>query len=238
MIISLAGLIMEVKLRWKYTYDLCKNYLYEGDEKPVFTVFATNGQLEVENKKTPGFSYDVLESTCVYRNICEEILRYDGILIHSAAISVDNEAYLFTANSGTGKTTHMNLWLENFGERAFIINGDKPILRKTDNGIFVYGTPWCGKEGYNKNIGIKLKGICILERAEKNEIRQTDKKDALTFLISQTSRPKNVDKMDLMLKNLGEIIKNVPVYRLGCNMEKEACKVAYEGMINKKEELQ
>lgn len=237
MIINLAGLIIEVKLRWKYTYDLCKNYIYEGDEKPLFTVFATNDQLEAENKKTPGFSCDVLESTCVYRNICEEILKYDGILIHSAAISVDNEAYLFTANSGTGKTTHMNLWLENFGERAFIINGDKPILRKTDNGIFVYGTPWCGKEGYNRNISIKLKGICILERAEKNEIRKTDKKDALTFLISQTSRPKDIDKMDLMLKNLEKIIDSVPVYRLECNMETEASKVAYEGMTGKKEEL-
>lgn len=230
MIINLAGLIMEVKLRWKYTYDLCKNYLYDGDEKPVFTVFATNEQLEAENKKTPGFSYDVLESTCVYRNICEQILKYDGVLIHSAAISVDNEAYLFTANSGTGKTTHMNLWLDKFGERAFIINGDKPILRKTDDGIFVYGTPWCGKEGYNENIRVKVKGICILERAETNQIKKALKKDALTFLISQTSRPKNVEKMDLMLKNLGEIVDNIPVYRLGCNMEKEACEVAYEKM--------
>ena len=230
MIISLAGLVMEVKLRWKYTYDMCKNYLYDGDEKPLFTVFATNEELETENNKTPGFSYDVLESTCVYRNICKELLKYDAILIHSAAISVDNEAYLFTANSGTGKTTHMNLWLDMFGDRAFIINGDKPIVRKTDEGIFVFGTPWCGKEGFNENIRVKLKSICILERAEKNKIRKTDKKDALTFLISQTSRPSEVENIDLMFKNLENIIENIPVYRLGCNMEKEACEVAYEEM--------
>ena len=221
---------MEVKLRWKYTYDLCKDYLYDGDEKPLFTVFAANEQLEAENIKSPGFSFDVLESTCVYRNICEEILKYDGILIHSAAISVDNEAYLFTANSGTGKTTHMNLWLNKFGERAFIINGDKPLLRKTDEGIFVYGTPWCGKEGYNKNIRIKLKGICILERAKENKITIADKKTALTFLISQTSRPKGVENMELMLRNLEEVINSVPVYSLGCNMEPEACDTAYNEM--------
>ena len=230
MIISLAGLVMEVKLRWKYTYDMCKNYLYDGDEKPLFTVFATNEELETENKKTPGFSYDVLESTCVYRNICKELLKYDAILIHSAAISVDNEAYLFTANSGTGKTTHMNLWLDKFGDRAFIINGDKPIVRKTDEGIFVFGTPWCGKEGFNENIRVKLKSICILGRADENKIRKTDKKDALTFLISQTSRPSEVENIDLMFKNLENIIENIPVYRLGCNMEKEACGVAYEEM--------
>ena len=204
--------------------------LYDGDEKPLFTVFATNEELEAENKKTPGFSYDVLESTCVYRNICKELLKYDAILIHSAAISVDNEAYLFTANSGTGKTTHMNLWLDKFGDRAFIINGDKPIVRKTDEGIFVFGTPWCGKEGFNKNIRVKLKSICILGRADENKIRKTDKKDALTFLISQTSKPNEVENIDLMFKNLENIIENIPVYRLGCNMEKEACEVAYEEM--------
>ena len=56
-------------------------------------------------------------------------------------------------------------WLDKFGDRAFIINGDKPIVRKTDEGIFVFGTPWCGKEGFNENIRVKLKSICILERA-------------------------------------------------------------------------
>lgn len=233
MIINLAGLIIEVKLRWKYTYDQCREYLYEGDEKPVFTVFATNEQLDAENKKTPEYSYEILESTCVYRNICEKILEYNGILIHSAAISVDNEAYLFTANSGTGKTTHINLWLEKFGERAFIINGDKPILRKTDKGIFVYGTPWCGKEGFNKNINVKLKGICIIERACENKIEVCEKKESLTFLLSQTSRPKNIKSTDLMLNNLEEIIENIPVYKLGCNMEKEACEVAYNMMSKK-----
>ncbi len=230
MIINLAGLVMEVKLRWKYTYDLCKNYLYEGDEKPLFTVFATNEDLVAEDKKTPGFSPEVLESTCVYRNICEEILKYNAILIHSAAISVDNEAYLFSADSGTGKTTHMNLWLEKFGERAFIINGDKPIIRKTDDGIYVYGTPWCGKEGFNENIRVKLKGICILERADENKIKKADKKDALTFLISQTSRPKNVENTNLMLDNLENIMDNIPVYKLGCNMDIEACDVCYDEM--------
>lgn len=230
MIINLADLIIEVKLRWKYTYDLCKDYIYDGDEKPVFTVFASNEQLEAENKKTPGFPYEVLESTCVYRNICEEMLSYGGIIIHSAAICVDNFAYLFTANSGTGKTTHMNLWLKKFGERAFIINGDKPILRCVNGEIYAYGTPWCGKEGYNKNSRIKVKSLCILERAEKNEISPADKKDALTFLISQTSRPKSTEKTELMLKNIGNIVEKIPIYRLGCNMDAEACEVAYKQM--------
>ena len=141
MIIKLAQLVIEVKSRYRYTYDMCHDYLYDGDEKPVFTVFATNEQIEEERKKTPGFPDDLLENTSIYRNICMEILLYDALFLHSAAISVDNEAYIFTADSGTGKTTHMNLWLEKFGERAFVINGDKPIIRKIDDEFYVFGTP-------------------------------------------------------------------------------------------------
>ena len=55
MIIKLAGLIIEVKSRYKYTFDMCHDYLYSGEEKPVFTVFATNAQIEEERKKLPVF---------------------------------------------------------------------------------------------------------------------------------------------------------------------------------------
>ena len=128
MILKLANIVFEVKSRYRYTYDMCHDYLYSGDESPAFSIFATNEQIIKEREKSPEFSDDILENTCIYRNICNELLKYNAILIHSAALSVDNQAYLFSANSGTGKTTHMNLWQERFGERAFVINGDKPKL--------------------------------------------------------------------------------------------------------------
>lgn len=237
MILKLADLIIEVKSRYKFTYDMCFDYLYEGEEKPIFTTFATDEQIEEERRISPGFPDAVLENTCIYRNICTEMLKYDAVLIHSAAIGVDNNAYLFSANSGTGKTTHMNLWLDRFGERAFVINGDKPIIRMIDNKPYVFGTPWCGKEGYNKNVSVPLKAVYILQRAGKNTIRTAESKEALVFMLSQTSRPKQNDLYNLMLANVGSIIENIPIYVLGCNMEPEACEVAYnEAMRNEKEE--
>lgn len=236
MIIKIADLVIEVKSRYRYTFDLCHDYIYEGNEKPVFTVFATDEQLVREREKSPEFTDDVIENTCIYRNICSEILKYDALFIHSAAISVDNRAYMFSANSGTGKTTHMNLWLDKFKDRAFIINGDKPIIRKVNGKFYTFGTPWCGKEGFNKNIGVLLNGICILERAENNTIVRADSKEALVFLLSQTTRPKRADLLELMLKNLGEVIEEIPIFKLGCNMESEACEVAYNAMSENMQE--
>jgi len=230
MILKLADIVIEVKSRYRYTYDMCHDYLYNGDESPAFSVFASNEQIIEERRKSPGFSDDILENTCIYRNICNEILRFDAILLHSAALSVDGQAYLFSANSGTGKTTHMTLWLDKFGERAFVINGDKPIIRKKDGVFYVFGTPWCGKEGLNRNSGVPLKGICILERAEKNTASPVNGRDAMLFLLTQTVHPSKKELSCLMLDNLGQLIEKIPVYRLGCNMEPEACEVAYKAM--------
>lgn len=230
MIIKLAQLVIEVKSRYRYTYDMCHDYLYDGDEKPVFTVFATNEQIEEERKKTPGFPDDLLENTSIYRNICMEILLYDALFLHSAAISVDNEAYIFTADSGTGKTTHMNLWLGRFGERAFVINGDKPIIRRIGNEFFVFGTPWCGKEGLNRNVGVPLKSIGIIKRSEVNMAKKTDSRTAMLFLLTQTVRPKGIEYGGKFLEIMNTLISNVPVYTLSCNMMPDACDTAYKAM--------
>ena len=234
MIIKLAGLIIEVKSRYKYTFDMCHDYLYSGEEKPVFTVFATNAQIEEERKKTPGFPNDMLENTSIYRNICKEILMYDGLFLHSAAISVDNEAYLFTADSGTGKTTHMNLWLERFGERAFVINGDKPIIRKKDGVFYACGTPWCGKEMLNKNVCVPLKGIGIISRSAENNAQKLDGRDAFLFLVTQTIHPNGMAYGERFLKIMNSLISEIPVYRLNCNMNPSACDTAYAAMNGEK----
>lgn len=230
MFVKIADLVIEIKSRHKYTFDMCKDYLYDGDTKPVFTIFASNEQIIKEREASPEYSEPILEFTCIYRELCDRLLEYDALLIHSAAISVHNNGYLFSANSGTGKTTHMNLWLDKFGDDAFIINGDKPIIRKVNDEFYVFGTPWCGKEGYNINKKVKLKSIAIIKRAENNSIKKVSNKDALLFLLTQTYHPKTKEGRELMYNSLGELIKSIPVYEMLCNMEKEACEVCYREM--------
>ena len=118
-------------------HKLCGGYAAEG--QPEITVCTTEEDIETERIKSARedeienipvriFSPGYLEELAVYRKIAEAMLRYDTFLFHGSVISVDGEAYIFTAKSGTGKSTHTRLWREYLGERAVMVNDDKPLI--------------------------------------------------------------------------------------------------------------
>ena len=163
-----------------------------------------------------------------------QLINFDGFLIHSSAVVMDGKAYLFTAPCGTGKSTHTSLWLKEFGDRAFILNDDKPALRLTDGRFLVYGTPWSGKTAQNVNTCAPLGGVCLLNRGEKNEIRRISGTKAVFGILSQTVRPKNKEYMEKLLSLLGKLMDDVPIWELHCNMEPEAARVSYNAMSQAK----
>lgn len=184
------------------------------------------------------FSDAYLETLAVYRKIADYLLSCDTLLFHGSVIAVDGEGYLFTAKSGTGKSTHTRLWREYFGERAVMVNDDKPLLHITDSGVTAYGTPWDGKHRLSTNIAVPLKGICILTRDTTNHIKQAESHAAYPMIVQQTNRSLSADGMKQTLSLIDRMFTLVPVYRLGCNMNIEAARVAYEGMnrLKKQEE--
>ncbi|MGN0600689.1 MAG: hypothetical protein ACI4JK_12455 [Oscillospiraceae bacterium] len=158
------------------------------------------------------------------------MLDYDTILFHGSAVSVDGVGYLFTAKSGTGKSTHTRLWREMLGDRAVMINDDKPLIRVSESGIIVYGTPWDGKHRLSTNIGVPLKALCILERAEDNRIVPITKKDAYNMLMQQVYKPTEPQKLIKTMQLIDRLAANVKLYRLGCNMSPQAAQAAYTAM--------
>lgn len=185
------------------------------------------------------FSDAYLETLAVYRKIADRLLSCNTLLFHGSVIAVDGEGYLFTAKSGTGKSTHTRLWREYFGERAVMVNDDKPLLRITDSGVTAYGTPWDGKHRLSTNTAVPLKGICILARNTTNHIEQAESHAVYPLIVQQTNRSLSADGMKQTLSLIDRMLNVVPVYRLGCNMDIEAARVAYEGMnrLKKQEEL-
>lgn len=185
------------------------------------------------------FSDAYLETLAVYRKIADCLLSCDTLLFHGSVIAVDGEGYLFTAKSGTGKSTHTRLWREYFGERAVMVNDDKPLLHITDSGVTAYGTPWDGKHRLSTNIAVPLKGICILTRNAKNHIEPVEPHAVYPLIVQQTNRSLSADGMKHTLSLIDRMLHVVPVYRLGCNMDIEAARVAYEGMnrLKKQEEF-
>lgn len=228
MIIKIAGLVIDVKNKYPYFEHMCKGY--EGSGDIDFCVEVKPEDMERVIAQNPDYPDDYLESLEIYRVICRKILEYDAMLMHCAAICVDGEAYLFTAVSGTGKTTHINLWRKKFGDRCIVVNGDKPILRIKDGKFYACGTPWRGKENYGNNVIVPVKAICILERGEKNEIKKIAPHEAISTVITQTLRTSDMYEMEKMLTLTDKLLSSVPFYRLRCNMNDDAADVSYNGM--------
>ena len=174
------------------------------------------------------------KSDLEYVNTCRqfytELLRYQGMMLHSSCVVLDGRAYLFTATSGTGKSTHTNLWLQRFGDRAYILNDDKPALRFEDGAWYAYGTPWSGKHDISRNIRIPVAGIAILERGAENEISPFTGYEAISFIMNQIVRPKEASYRIFLLEIMDRLMQYVPVWKLKCNMNPEAAEVSYQAM--------
>lgn len=237
--IALAGQVIGVSALYEQTRTFCKNYL--TDAPASFEVAVTPADIayerqrsaradELEGAAVREHADPYLETLAVYRKLAQLLVQDDILLMHGAVVAVDGQAYLFTAKSGTGKTTHTRLWMQQFGDRAVMVNGDKPLLHVTNTGVTVYGTPWDGKEHLSTNTSCPLKALCILTRSETNHIERISKKEALPMLCQQVYRPENPAALAKMLALIDRLGSSVPLYRLGCNMEPEAALVAYHGM--------
>ncbi len=204
---------------------------YETDSPPDFTITTSPQDINFEREHSTGTHSDGwLEVTAVYRKIAERMPLYDAFLIHGSVLSVDGAGYMFTAPSGTGKSTHSRLWREYLAGRVVMINDDKPLVHIHDRTAEVFGTPYCGKEGLNTRTSAPLKAICIIERAEENHIHSLTFREAYPDIFRQTYRPHDraaLAKTLGLLDRLGELVK---FYRLGCNMTINAAELAYNTM--------
>ncbi|HOC34777.1 MAG TPA: hypothetical protein PLH98_05080 [Ruminococcus flavefaciens] len=185
---------------------------------------------EVEGIPIRHFSDSYLEELAVYRKIAEQMIDFDTVLFHGSVVAVDGVGYLFTAKSGTGKSTHTRLWREYFGDRAIMVNDDKPLLHIGDIGVVAYGTPYNGKHRLGSNISVPLKALCILTRDNDNQIESITREQAYTMLLQQVYRPADILKMAKTLELVDRLADSVKLYLLGCNMDISAAKVAYKGM--------
>ena len=211
---------------------MCKDYEYSGDEQPCFVAEVTEEDILHESSlSVEQFPPAYLESLALFRKLCNYCLENaNGIIFHSSAIAVDGQAYLFTAPSGTCKSTHTRLWRELLGDRAVMINDDKPIIRCIDGEFYVYGTPWTGKHNLGMNARAKVKAICKIYQAKENVIKKASAQEMLFTILNQTLRPNEEMRMDILLGLIDKMLRKVDLYSLGCNISLDAAKLSYETM--------
>lgn len=226
---NIADVIVDFDVQYPRLQRQIEDYKYDGDRKTNIKVRFTEQFFKDRLKDFPHLDCDSIEYMFLGAEYYTALIHFNGMMLHSSCVVYDGKAYLFSAPSGTGKSTHTQLWLKRF-PGAYILNDDKPAIRITENGIYAYGTPFSGKTDLNVNTGVPIGGICVIERGETNSIRRIATDEALFNIMNQTVRPYKEEEMDKMLHTLEKVVSNVPVYRLSCNMELSAAEVAYNGM--------
>ena len=132
--VKLADVSICIEPMFDYIREYCREYITE--EQAAFTVRIESEDItferdrsvkEAEKEGNPlmEFTDAYLETLAVYRQIASQLPMWNTLLFHGSVIAVDGEGYLFTAKSGTGKSTHTRIWKQIFGDRATIFNDDK-----------------------------------------------------------------------------------------------------------------
>ena len=237
--IRLAGLVIKIESLSAQTQVFCKAYLTDEQETIRLTIRPSDiaferekaaREAEVEGTSVRYYPDHYLESLAVCRKIAEALLAHDILLFHGSAIAVDGEGYLFAAKSGTGKSTHARLWREQFGKRAFMVNDDKPLLKFTDGGILVCGTPWDGKHHLSSNCSVPLKALCLLTRDEATSVEPISPKAAWTMLLQQAYRPKDPVLLRKTITLVDRLAESASLYRLRADMRPGAALASYNGI--------
>ena len=174
---------------------------------------------------------EVAEYVGIGTVFAKALLDHNGFFLHSSAIILDGKAYLFSAYSGTGKSTHTEKWIRLYGARY--LNDDKPALRKKNGVWYAYGTPWSGKYDLSEPIGVPLGGVAFLQRGEVNTIAPLAPLDALMLLMPQTVRKLSQQQMDKLLPLVDSLLHEVPVWLLTCRNDDDAAAVSYAAMTGK-----
>ena len=214
------------------TQQQAEAYRDDFEGEPDIVIDVAEASVARERELHPELSEDDWRYMLTGGRFARDLLSYNGLVLHASAVVVDGRAYLFSAPSGGGKSTHTALWLERF-PGSYLLNDDKPALRVDDEGRWwAYGTPWSGKTDLNTNVRVPLHAVVFVQRGEQNSMRRLELTESMYYLQSQVIQPYHdaqigSDLIDRMI----QVATSVPVYLLTCNMDPEAAHVAREALF-------
>ncbi|MBE6547855.1 MAG: hypothetical protein E7667_03120 [Ruminococcaceae bacterium] len=219
--IKIADIIVEVDNIHSYIQEYCKDWLCDGT--PNFRVKVTSQEI---NNYIGNCGYETtaasVERILLCRKLAAKLTPYHAFLLHGGVIEYGGKGIIFCAKRGVGKTTHINLWKDAFGDSVNVVNGDKPILKRTAKGYVAYSTPWRGKEGYGGTGSVKLDKLCFIKRADKPSVEKITAKQAWTRMCRQTVYPENSADYDKFAADIAEFLNSVDIYVISVNQDIES----------------
>lgn len=149
------------------------------------------------------------------------LLENDALILHSSHVCMDEKALVFSAPSGTGKSTQAELWKEHAS--AQIVNGDKTILRQKDGVWHAYGCPMCGTSGIHKQGNEPIHAIVMLSQGTENTVRRLTPGEAFQRMYPEITVPKwNREFVLRAMELLDSVMANVPIYAFSCTKDESA----------------
>ncbi len=230
-IYKIADLYIGIENSSAFTNEYLKDYLSDAKDYD-FCVCVNQEMIDYEKQiAVEKVAEKYYELTAILREICKIIVKdYNGFFLHCSCLEYEGGAYIFTAKSGTGKSTHSRLWREVFNDKVTMINDDKPIVRLIDDKFYIYGTPWNGKHSLSNNVKAEIKAIYYLYQAKENNTNKCEPIMAISKLLSQTVLPDDKGSMDNLLSMLEKLVSKTPVFDLYCNISQEAVHTALNAL--------
>lgn len=238
---TLAGLTVHVEPLHERIGRQCRGYRVDAAEGTArdMTVRVTPAMIDRERRLNPSgaWSDDYLETLAVHRAVAERLPAFGRLAFHGAAIAyapagVPPRGLVFTAPSGTGKSTHIALWRRRFGDAVQVVNGDKPILAVGGGDVTVHATPWAGKEGWQTpKAHAPLVAMAVVTRGDVDRCDRLDPAEATPLVLRQTYMPATAAMAEATLDLADRLLATVPVYRLTCGIRRTAVDAAATAML-------
>lgn len=152
-------------------------------------------------------------------------MEHETLMVHASVISYEGGGYMFLGKSGTGKSTHSRMWLQNI-EGCTLLNDDNPVIRLVDGKAYVYGTPWSGKTPCYKNMNVPLKAVVRLSQAPYNKVERLTPLKAYASLMPSCSCMRwDREATDWLHASVEKVIMNTGCWHLACLPDADAAHV-------------
>lgn len=203
---------------WKDTYYSALSFC--GETEGV--CYYASAEILAEQAK---LGFELLMYLCLEKIL----LRHGALTLHSSHIRYRGQGIVFSAPSGTGKSTQAELWEKYAGAR--VMNGDRSVLRKKDNQWFVYGCPMCGTSDIHISGREPLSNVIMLNQGKENNPERISPARAFRLMYSQVTISNwNVKNVDTSIELLNDLVQNVPVWHYSCTKEEDAVWILKEAL--------
>lgn len=228
----IADFIVQIDPKSEKLKKLCQPFLYKGERKAEFSAIPSDSYINsLKNRMIEGTTVEQAEELATASIFNHEIIHRGAMLIHSSALVFGCKAYLFSAESGVGKSTHTKMWLDNFGDKVHILNDDKPVVKIKSGVPFCCGTPFDGGSGIANNGTVPLGAVVFIERSDTNFVTIPETKEIVQRLYTSTVRFVNKTDGQCLLFNFDNLIRHTNFFVLHCNTDVSAVRVAYDKII-------